>query len=358
MARSTENNNIWLHRFACVTAAVTLALIGIGGLVTSHEAGMSVPDWPTTYGYNMFFFPISKWVGGIFWEHSHRLAASATGFLTVILAVWLWVKESRAWVRWLGVIAVFAVILQGVLGGLRVVLFKDQMGIFHAALAQTFLALMCALALFTGRWWRDLETNFPATIDRGGVRNLVLLSTLFIFAQLVIGATMRHQHAGLAIPDFPLAYHKLWPPMDANSVAMYNSVRDDSLAPNPITAFQIGLQMIHRLMALLILCAVGFCAIAARRHLGARHPVSRLALVWLGLILAQVFLGAFTIWSNKAADVATTHVVVGALSLGTGTLLTIISFRVLIPARAASRAAVRPSSDDLATANPATSSAK
>ncbi len=356
MARSA--NNIWLHRFACLTAVVTLVLVGIGGLVTSHEAGMSVPDWPTTYGYNMFFFPISKWVGGIFWEHSHRLAASATGFLTVILAVWLWVKESRAGVRWLGVIAVFAVVLQGVLGGLRVVLYKDQIGIFHAALAQLFLVVVCALALFTSRWWRDIEIAFPRTIDRGGVRNLVLIATLFIFAQLIIGATMRHQHAGLSIPDFPLAYHKIWPPMDDASVAAYNAVRDETLAPKPITAFQIGLQMVHRLLAGLIFCFVGFCAWATRRQLGPRHPSSRLALVWLGLIVTQVFLGAFTIWSNKAADVATTHVVVGALSLVTGALLTIISFRVLIPVRAAGLAVARPSPEDLAAANPATSSAK
>jgi cytochrome c oxidase assembly protein subunit 15 len=352
MADRVENgNNIWLHRFACLTAIFTLALIGLGGLVTSHEAGMSVPDWPTTYGYNMFFFPISKWVGGIFWEHSHRLAASATGFLTVILAVWLWVKEPRRWVRWLGVIAVFAVILQGVLGGLRVVLYKDQIGIFHAALAQMFLVLICALALFTSPWWRDLDIQFPRTIDRGRIRNLVLISTLLIFVQLVLGATMRHQHAGLSIPDFPLAYHKIWPPMDAASVAKYNALRDESLAPNPITAFQIGLQMVHRLDALVIFCAVTLCAIVTRRHLGPPHPLSRLALVWAGLILTQVFLGAFTIWSNKAADVATSHVVVGALSLVTGALLTIISFRVLIPVRAASLAAVRPpSADALATA--------
>src|SRR5512147_1858483 len=110
----------WLHRFAVLTAATTLALIWIGGLVTSHGAGMAVPDWPTTYGYNMFFFPISKWVGGIFYEHTHRLVASGVGFLTVILAVWLWVKESRPSLRWLGVLAVFLVMLQGVLGGLRV----------------------------------------------------------------------------------------------------------------------------------------------------------------------------------------------------------------------------------------------
>src|SRR5436309_1267472 len=115
MIRSVVNP--WLNRFALLTALATLCLIAIGGLVTSHDAGMAVPDWPTTYGYNMFFFPFSYWVGGIFYEHSHRLFASFVGLLTTILAAWLWVKESRRWLRWMGVLAFFAVVLQGLLGG-------------------------------------------------------------------------------------------------------------------------------------------------------------------------------------------------------------------------------------------------
>src|SRR6476659_7666659 len=144
MARSVDNP--WLNRFACLTAVITLVLVCIGGLVTSHGAGMAVPDWPTTFGYNMFFFPISKWVGGIFYEHTHRLFASGVGFLTIILAVWLGLKEERRWLRWLGLAALVAVILQGVLGGLRVVWMKDEIGIFHAALAQLYFALICAIA--------------------------------------------------------------------------------------------------------------------------------------------------------------------------------------------------------------------
>jgi len=97
MTRSSDN--CWLHRFALLTAAATLFLIWMGGLVTSHGAGMAVPDWPTTYGYNLFFFPSSKWVGGIFYEHTHRLVATGIGFLTVILAVWLWLRKERRWMR-------------------------------------------------------------------------------------------------------------------------------------------------------------------------------------------------------------------------------------------------------------------
>src|SRR5438105_11036367 len=107
----------WLHLFAFLTSCLTFPLIFVGGLVKSHEAGMSVPDWPTTYGYNMFVFPVDKWVGGIFYEHSHRLLASGVGFLTSVLAVWLWLKDKRSWMHWLGISAFLLVILQGILGG-------------------------------------------------------------------------------------------------------------------------------------------------------------------------------------------------------------------------------------------------
>src|SRR6188474_1416204 len=100
-----------LHVVAVLTACATFPLIFMGGLVTSHGAGMSVPDWPNSYGYNMFLFPPSKWIGGIFYEHTHRLVASWVGLLTIILAVWLWMKDSRSWLRWLGVVALVAVIL-------------------------------------------------------------------------------------------------------------------------------------------------------------------------------------------------------------------------------------------------------
>lgn len=335
MARSTTNP--WLNRFAIFTAVATLALIGIGGLVTSHGAGMAVPDWPTTYGYNMFAFPVSQWVGGIFYEHSHRLVASAVGFLTVILAVWLWIKESRAWLRWLGVMAFVLVTLQGLLGGLRVVLYKDEIGIFHAALAQAFFALVCSIALFTSRWWNALQERFTTAEDQKGLRRIFLAGALLIFAQLVLGATMRHQHAGLAIPDFPLAYGKIWPAMDSASVAIYNQHRTEVNAANAITGLQILLQMMHRILALFIFVVVAGSAWLSRRQLGTRHPLSKFSFAWLGLIFVQIFLGAYTIWSNKAADVATIHVMVGAISLVAGAILTIVSFRLLIPARAVSR---------------------
>lgn len=325
------SHNPWLHRFAMLTAMATLALLGVGGLVTSHGVGMAVPDWPTSYGYNMFALPFHFWKGGVFYEHSHRLVASGVGLLTMILAAWLWIAESRRWLRWLGVIALVAVVFQGVLGGLRVVLFKDQIGVFHATLAQLFFALVCVIALFTSRWWISSGRANGQHVARGKMpppsfvlHRLLLATTILIFLQLVIAATMRHQHAGLAISDFPLAHGKLWPDMSDAALERYNQHRVEVTSVKPITAFQIGLQMAHRIVALLILIGVAACA-----WLGAPTPMRRLAFTWLGMILIQVALGAWTIWSNKAADVATAHVVVGALSLVTGVLGCIISYRRL-----------------------------
>src|SRR2546428_5770727 len=287
MTRTTDNP--WLARFALLTALATLVLVCFGGLVTSHDAGMAVPDWPNTFGHNLFFFPISQWVGGIFYEHTHRLVASGVGFMTTVLAVWLWLKESRRWLRWLGVAAFLTVVLQGVLGGLRVVLFKDEIGIFHAALAQLFFVLTCSIVLFTSRWWSDAPSLKSARPDDGGLRRLFRLATLLIFAQLILGATMRHQHAGLSIPDFPAAYGRLWPALDAGSVARYNQDRVEVNAINPITAFQIVLQMAHRIVALAILLLVARAAWLANRQLGLQHPLAKVSGAWLGVIDGQLF---------------------------------------------------------------------
>jgi cytochrome c oxidase assembly protein subunit 15 len=311
-----------LHWFAVLTAVATFLLLGAGGLVTSHEAGMSVPDWPNSYGYNMFLFPPSKWIGGIFYEHTHRLWASAVGLMTTILAVWIWLKDSRHWLKWLGLAAFLLVVVQGVLGGLRVVLIDADLGVVHGVVGQTFFVLMCAIALFTSRFWQKISERKLMNVPRG-LRKLVLATTILIFFQLILGATMRGQHAGLAIPDFPAAYGQIWPDTSAAAVAHYNA---ESKNPNIITAFQIILQMVHRLGALAIFICVATCAVKAWRQLGKRDPLTKFAIFWLGLIILQIGLGAATILTNKAADIATAHVLGGALSLVTGALWCIISF--------------------------------
>jgi len=379
----------WLHRFALFTALATLGLIAIGGLVTSNGVGMAVPDWPTSYGYNMFALPFSIWfTGGVFHEHTHRQWASCVGIFVVILTRWLGGEKSRwpllfvggiefavgllmfklndnlrgaggflsgiggvvilAGIAWfknapaarplpaMGWWAFGLVQLQGLLGGLRVILDAHVvagmklgmvLGIFHACLAQGFFVLLCAIALLTSKWWRNGNIQQPTSnIEHPMVsrwpRNFVVITTALIFLQLTIGATMRHQHAGLAIKDFPLACGKLWPDTSAQAIERYNSERMEVTDANPITAFQIDLQMVHRAMALVIFCGVAIAAWQIRRF--KKTVVRRLGFVWMGLIFMQIGLGAWTIWSDKAADIATLHVLVGALSLVTGALLCII----------------------------------
>lgn len=375
--------NAWLHRFALLTALATLGLVGMGGLVTSHGVGMAVPDWPTSYGYNMFALPISTWLtGGIFHEHTHRLWASLVGVLVVVLTRWLgggnsrvpllviggveillgfmllqvgpdwkgaghflsgiggvvllgglvWVRNSTAARRLplLGWAAFWLVQMQGLLGGLRVVLdaqviggvrMGTAFGIFHGCLGQVFLVLLVVIALLTSRWWTEAP-KIPRLATNTAVRRWFLCATALIALQLLIATTMRHQHAGLAISDFPLAHGKLWPDTSAVAVESYNLNRVEVTTSNPITAFQILLQMMHRIMAVLIAGAVAVCFWKT----APQSPQRRVAGLWMGLIVIQIGLGAWTIWSNKAADVATGHVLVGALSLVTGVLGCLISF--------------------------------
>src|SRR6185436_11918578 len=146
---------LYLHRYAKFVVACTVLLIAAGGMVTSTDSGLSVPDWPNTYGRFMFLYPLDKMVGGIFYEHSHRMIASTVGFLTIILAVWTWRVEARRWVRWLGVAALGAVILQGLLGGLTVLfLLPAPVSIGHAGLAQLFFCITLTLAAATSPWWK------------------------------------------------------------------------------------------------------------------------------------------------------------------------------------------------------------
>src|SRR4249919_6461 len=181
-----------LHKFSRYVAASTVLLIAAGGMVTSTDSGLSVPDWPTTYGWNMFTFPLSKWVGGIRYEHSHRLLASTVGFLTIILAAWTWWVEPRPWVPKLGVAALGAVILQGLLGGLTVLfLLPPAISIGHAGLAQIFFCLTLALALVSSPGWK----NAAAPVDDAMLRRVASTTTFLIFTQILIGATMRHTHA-------------------------------------------------------------------------------------------------------------------------------------------------------------------
>ncbi len=176
------------HRLAIATAGATFALILAGGLVTNTGSALAVPDWPTTFGYNMFLYPWSQMVGGILYEHGHRLLGALVGLLTVALAAVLRFTERRRWVRALGAAAVALVVAQGVLGGLRVVLVKDTIAIVHGALAQAFFALTVVIAVVTSRRWREPQP----VADTGRLRGLAIGAVTLLYLQIVFGALLTH----------------------------------------------------------------------------------------------------------------------------------------------------------------------
>jgi cytochrome c oxidase assembly protein subunit 15 len=292
--------NLGLHRFAVALAAATVLLIVAGGLVTSTESGLSVPDWPTTYGQNMFTFPLSKMVGGIRFEHTHRLVASTVGFLTIVLAFWLWRREPRSWVRRLGYAALAAVVAQGVLGGLTVLfLLPTAVSVAHACLAQTFFCLTVALAVVTSPRWRDAEPVGPGRVGRAAK---VLVGVVFL--QLLIGAVMRHTKSGLAIPDFPLAFGRVVP---------------------PIASFPVAVHFAHRLGAAAV--AAMSLVVLARASRSGRPGLRKTAVAIASFVVLQIALGGLTVLSRKDVLITTGHVAAGALILGTSLALALASTR-------------------------------
>jgi len=296
-AQSSGNVSVWPHRLAVVLASATLPLLFIGGLVTSKGAGLAVPDWPTTFGYNMFLYPWSKMIGNIFYEHSHRLVASGVGLLTIAMAWVFWFQEPRPWLRRLGIAALVLVILQGVIGGLRVVLLEHTLAIVHAAFAQLFFALTVSLAVFTSAEWRSVPRPIA---DGGRLRRLCALTTGLIYVQALLGAVLRHTGERV---DLHLIF--------AGLVTLH------------VILILVRVNKFHRDLPSL------------------KRPASLLGILLflqLGLGLASYF-GKFTSLLGVPVDVlillTTTHVVIGALMLATSLLLTLRTYRLFAPVKPA-----------------------
>lgn len=336
------SHNATLHRLALLTAAATFPLIFMGGLVTSHGAGMSVPDWPNTWGYNMFTFPPSKWVGGILFEHTHRLyAASIVGPLCIVLVVVAWITDRRPVIRWTAVGILVGVIVQGVIGGLRVVLSARDLAIVHGCAAQIFLCLLATFCVMTSRFWEQPPrlTN-PQQRAIPMIYRLSILTVALILIQLIVGAIMRHGDAGLAIPDFPTSFGKWLPPLDVNDAFREQAVHryGTALGLNRVTAFQIWINFAHRVGAVCVTAAVIALCVTIRRHLRGQKFLTRPAMILLMLLATQLTLGILTVLLRKPADIASAHVAVGSLTLMTAW---VILLRTAVVA-ATSRAAVSP----------------
>jgi cytochrome c oxidase assembly protein subunit 15 len=383
--------NPGLHRLALLTAAATFPLIFMGGLVTSHGAGMSVPDWPNSYGYNMFLFPPNLWVGGILYEHTHRLMGTVVGFCSILLVLRAWgsgrsatartllrrsaaalfalgvlaavgpytyhnnealtsalrhtavglvsvalvfgcaslfrVRDERRWVRWLTVGVLAAVIVQGTLGGLRVRLVKLDLAVIHACFAQAFFCLAALTAVVTSRWWFEAPSLAPPGEGRRRVVALAASAVVAIYLQLVAGALMRHYGAGLAIPDLPLAYGKLLPPVTEQGMHLANEARRWDYQLPGVSLGQVWLHFAHRAGAVIVTAMVVLAAVhVLRRRRGQR--LTGLAVLVLVLLAAQVALGVFTVLYRKPADVASAHVATGALLLVSTFVMTVRAARL------------------------------
>ncbi len=302
--------NRGLHRFTLFTTGATLFLIVAGALVTSHDAGLATNDWPLSNGQ---VFP--EMVGNLFWEHGHRMVATSVGILVIILNIWLWRSEKRAWVRRLGLVALIAVIAQGLLGGLTVkMMLPLAVSSAHATLAQLFFCTMVSLSVFTSQGWSEPR----AEIEEKGNLSLPFLlvaAAISILIQLVLGATLRH------------------------------SATWDQHLPTSLLLTHLG-------GALAVVLVLGSAVVTVlRRHRGETY-LTRPALIAAGLLVVQLSLGLAAYLTrlaspnspqprNPMVGITVAHVACGALVFATTIVLTLRAFRVLKGERASASSAYR-----------------
>jgi heme a synthase len=287
--------NSWHHRIAVFIAVLTFVVIIAGALVTSEDAGLSVPDWPTSYGH---ILKLPPWVGGIVYEHSHRMIAAATGFLTIVIAFWTLFADRRRWMKILGFAALATIIVQGVLGGITVLDFlPPAVSSAHAAVGQTFFCIAVAIAVFTGRKW--VESGPQAVADTGHPKLLVLClySIGILYIQLVFGAMFRHH----GMPWWPHV-------VNAVSVALiltWTSIRALVQFGRVAAIRRPATLMLYLLMVQLMLGFAAFLTrvVGADTEATNAMVVSTVAHVAVGaLLLANVAVLTFQVWRNVSVS--------------------------------------------------------
>lgn len=296
-----------LHFYAIGLSVATFFLLFAGGMVTSTNSGLAVPDWPNTFGQNMFLYPPSMMKGGIFYEHGHRLFASLVGFLTIGICLAFWILEKRRWLRWTGTLALLLVIGQGVLGGITV-LYKLPMPVSaaHACTAELFFAVTLLMAFSTSRAWIRAS---GAEVRWGSPEQALSIAfCIAVFLQIMVGAIMRHSYAGLSIPTFPLAFGEIVPPF-------WN--------------FGIAMHFLHsRIGALLLVLLGGLFVTAVIRSPDQPARVKAAAGLLGFLLILQCVLGMITVWTGKAPLLTTLHLSGGALVFANGILLALAIYRL------------------------------
>lgn len=316
---SREAFSPWPHRLAVALACVTFPLIWVGGLVTTYDAGMAVPDWPSTYGYNLFLYPWQTWIAGpwdLFIEHGHRLLGSLAGLITIGLLVAVFRTDARRWMRGLAAAALALVIVQGVLGGLRVLLDERTLALVHGCVGPAFFALTVGLCVVTSRKWRD-ATPIAATDAGAKLHLLATATTVIAFVQLVLGAVLRHIPVG-ASPDLfrvVVIFHLLFAAVLLVHVAMLSSRALFGRNRHPL------LRSPAMLLSLFMVCQIVLGAGAwvvkySWPSWAGEWPTA----AWYTTIEANGLLQSMTVTAHSAN---------GSLILATATALAIRSFRVL-----------------------------
>lgn len=301
----------WRHRFSILAVFTAVVLIAWGGFVTSIDAGLAVPDWPSSFNSYDPFTPFPDWwkVVPILAEHGHRLMGALIGLFTVVLTGWTLWKEKRAWMKKLAVFALVLVIFQGILGGLRVTLISLDLAIVHACVAQIYFSLLVGMTMFTSRSWVTVQDAPTAGATSPRLRQLVIASTLAVYIQIILGALLRHPGAGI----------------------------------NPVYAG------IHILGALIVTGLILFTGIYIHRNFSDQKLLIRATRIQLGVLVTQFILGltAYLVLldergmiqpSNFQVIVNTSHLVIGAALMSSTVALALLTLR-RIPAGAAGDAA-------------------
>lgn len=295
----------WLHITAAVLAVGTVLLIAKGGLVHSAGAGLSVPDWPTTYGENMFTYPLEKWTGGIVYEHGHRLIATGIGVLAIMVLLLAWRYDDRRWMKQLALAGLVAVIVQGVLGGLTVLMrLPTAVSVSHAMLAQTFMLMAMLMMTATSRKWITGGEQREVEVDPG-LQRLLLATVIFTFVQILMGALTRHTYSGMAISDFPLNNGRIIP---------------------EFTSFGVAIQFAHRVGAVILSAMIITQAVRIHRSRSLRKLRGMASAAYV-MVVIQFLMGATVIWTREAIIPNTLHVAGGALTFTFVFLLYVQSVR-------------------------------
>lgn len=309
--------NLFLAPFSKFICFSTVLLIFVGALVKSHDAGLAVPDWPTTYGYQMFSFPIKDMVGGILYEHGHRIIATCVGFFTLLQGILISFTDRSRCLKIFCYVATILVFIQGLLGGITVLLLLPPfVSVVHGLLAQTFFVITIIISHCLSKE----KTNQPKiTVPRGlGVGATTIF--FMIYFQLIVGTIARHTESGLAIPDFPTVGMMWIPTFSENMIKNINSLLFE-IGHGPVNRGQILIHLIHRFIATIIAVSMLFFTIFYHSFFQINRVVRNNLWFVVAMVIFQIFLGILTVLSHLSPFITSFHVVIGALILGFWMLL-------------------------------------